>query len=470
MKIFQIVAAAFLLLAGFSIGQAQMCGVWSVRVAIVTGKGELIKNAKLALVNVPEEDNAQKIKFSSTNDKTYNLVGKFYEGGNYSLKYEAKISAPGHKEQIVNLSVRYCETSTTKFSLEKDDNSKSRNRSGPGSIQNEQVQKLLTDAYSRGEFSGVVLAARSDKTIFNGTVGKANRSWNVDNRLSTKFRICSVTKQFTALLVMQFVEAGKINLDASVSEYLPEFKKETGSRIKIRDLLTSASGLTNLPDDFYVSEDAKMTDANFVVGKYLQGDLQFEPGAKFNYNNADFIVLGRIIEKVSGKSYEQNLSEKILVPLGMKNTGLLKNESVIENAASGYSFKDGAFLNESFVRIQNFGAAGAMYSTAEDLLLWDKSLLSNKLLSKKITDEMFTPSEKLGFVALGSWKYNLKFGGKEKTIVERQGYINGFCALNIIIPEDDFSLIFLSNVETQTLFQTYASKGLSFEILKNLVK
>lgn len=332
------------------------------------------------------------------------------------------------------------------------------------------ISKLLEDAYRKGEFSGVVLAAKNDEILFGGAVGKANRQWNIDNQLSTKFRICSVTKQFTAMLVMQLVEVGKINLDASVADYLPEFRKETANKIKIRNLLLSASGLPVLPEEFYVGEDAKMTDANFVINKYLQGDLQFEPGAKFNYNNGDFIILGAIVERVSGKSYEQNLREKIFQPLGMKNSGLLKNETVIENLANGYTFKDGNFLNESFVQIQNFGAAGALVSTAADLLLWDKALLSDKLLSKKFTDEMFTPSEKLGFVALGSWKYKLKLGGVEKSIVERQGYINGFCALNLIVPEEKIALIFLSNTETQTLFQTYAGSGLSFEVLNNLVE
>lgn len=330
------------------------------------------------------------------------------------------------------------------------------------------IAKLLENAYAKGEFSGIVLAAENDKIIFSGAVGQANRQWNAANQVSTKFKICSITKQFTAILVMQLVEAGKINLDGFVADYLPEFRKDTAGKIKIRHLLLSASGLPVLPDEFYVSEDAKMTDANFVIGKYLQADLTFEPGAKFNYNNGDFITLGAIIERVSGKSYEANLREKITQPLGMKNSGLLKNETVIENLANGYSFKDGKYLNESFVQIQNFGAAGAMFSNAEDLLLWDKALMSYKLLSKKLTDEMFTASPQLGFVALGSWSYKLKLGGAEKTIVERQGYINGFCALNLIVPEDKLAVIFLSNTETQTLFQTYASRGLSFEVLKTL--
>lgn len=331
---------------------------------------------------------------------------------------------------------------------------------------NSKIRQMLENSYAKGEFSGVVLAAQNDKIIFSGAVGKANRQWNIANQISTKFRICSVTKQFTALLVMQLVEAGKINLDSKIADYLPEFRKETASKIKIRDLLYSASGLPNLPDEFYVSEDAQTASANYVVGKYLQGDLLFEPGAKFNYNNGDFLVLGAIVEKVSGVSYERNLREKILQPLGMKNSGLVNNRNIIENLANGYSYKDANFFNEGFVQIQNFGAAGAMYSTAEDMILWDKALMSNKLLSKKLTDEMFTPSAKLGFVALGSWSYQLKLGGAAKTIVERQGYINGFCALNLIVPEDRLAVIFLSNTETQTLFQTYASRGLSYGILR----
>lgn len=335
----------------------------------------------------------------------------------------------------------------------------------------ETIAGLLDEAVRKGEFSGVVLIAKGDEIIYQTAIGDADRRWKIANNLETKFRICSLTKQFTAMLVMQFVEQRKIDLDKTVADYLPEFRRETAEKIKIRDLLNSASGLPVLPDEFYVSEDAKMTDADFVIKKYLQGDLSFAPGEKFNYNNGDFIILGRIIEKVSGKNYETILRENILTPLKMKNTGLLKNETIVEKLASGYSFKDGKYLNESFVQIQNFGAAGAMYSTAGDLFLWDKALLGNKLLSKKLTDEMFAPSPKLGFVALGSWTYSAKFAdGKTRKLTERQGYINGFCALNIVSPEEKIAAIFLSNTETQTLFRTYAAQGLSYNVLNAVFK
>jgi CubicO group peptidase (beta-lactamase class C family) len=338
-------------------------------------------------------------------------------------------------------------------------------------FENKVIEKIINEANKKGEFSGVVLIAKDGKVIYEGATGLANRQWNIPNNLNAKFRICSITKQFTSLLIMQLVEQGKVDLDKTIADYLPDFRKETASKVKIRDLLYSASGLPDLPDEFYVNEDAKMTDADFVIKTYLQGDLQFQPGEKFNYNNADFIVLGKIIEKVSGKSFETVLKEKILKPLGMNNTGLLKNEDVIKNLASGYTFKDGKYFNESFIQIQNFGAAGAMYSDAHDLLLWDnallgKALLNYKILSKKYLDEMFTPSPKLGFVGLGSWVYNLDFAdGKKRRLIERQGGINGFSLVNIISPDENLSAIFMGNVETQTLFSTYAKQGLSYRVL-----
>jgi CubicO group peptidase (beta-lactamase class C family) len=109
-----------------------------------------------------------------------------------------------------------------------------------------------------------------------------------------------------------------------------------------------------------------------------------------------------------------------------------------------------------------------MYSTAEDMLLWNTALLTNKLLSKKYTDEMFAPIAKLGFVALGSWSYPLELPNGKITVVERQGYIGVFCALNIIVPDSGLSLVFLSNTETQTLFRTYAKQGLSYDVIKVL--
>ncbi len=334
------------------------------------------------------------------------------------------------------------------------------------------IARLVQTAHAKGEFSGVVLVAQGDKLIYAGAVGLANRTWNIPHRLDTRFRICSITKQFTALLVMQLVESGKLSLDATISEYLPEYRAETGRKIRLRDLLNSASGLPSSDDlAFYQLDEAKLSELNYVVKTYFSGDLTFAPGSRFNYNNADFIILGAIIEKVTGQSYERVLRERILSPLGMKNSGLIRHEDIIPNLAAGYVKGANQPQNEPYYRVQNYSSAGAMYSTAEDMWLWNKALMSNKLLSPKATAEMFTPSAKLGFVAFGSWAYTLKLAdGKKHRLIERQGNIGGFCNLNIIAPEDKYSVTLLSNTETDTLFRTYTGEGLSYDILSALTE
>ena len=335
----------------------------------------------------------------------------------------------------------------------------------------EKIAKLIADANSRGDFNGVALVAKGDQIVYKGAIGLANREWQIPFRVDTRMRFCSVTKQFTAMLVMQLVADGKLALDKTVSDYLPDYRQDTGGKMRLRDLLNSSSGLPTFDDSaFYQSDDAKLSEVNYVVKKYLSNDLTFEPGTKFNYNNADFIILGAIIERVSGKSFEQNLREKILAPLGMKNTGVFTDE-IVANLASGYDRKDRRFIVETAYRMPNYYAAAAMYGTLDDLFVWDRALLSDKLLSKELTAEMFTPSARLGFVALGSWVYRLKLtDGKAHKFVERQGNVGGFCNLNIIAPEDGWTLVLMSNTATETLFRTYGNEGLSAAILNVLAE
>lgn len=268
---------------------------------------------------------------------------------------------------------------------------------------------------------------------------------------------------------MQLVEDGKVKLDGKIGDHLPNFPKPQGEKVSIRNLLLSASGLPSLDTPlFYKNDlDPRLTDFDYVIKTFISGDLIFEPGSKFNYNNADFIVLGAIIEKVSDKTYEQVLNENILKPLGMKNTGLMKRGEVVENLASGYIYSNGTYKKEPSYSIANYGSAGAMYSTLDDMLLWNKGILENKLLSKANTELMFMASPKLGFVALGSWVYNLKLSnGKSYKLIERQGGIGGFSSLNIISNYEKLSVIFLGNGGTDTLFRTYAKQGLSYKMLE----
>jgi CubicO group peptidase (beta-lactamase class C family) len=331
------------------------------------------------------------------------------------------------------------------------------------------IDKIVQKYHALQQFDGIVLVARKGTILYKKAVGIADREWNIPVTTSTKFKIASITKQFTALLIMQLVERGTLRLEGTISDYLPDYRKDTGSKITLKQLLTHTSGLPNLDEDagFYQSHDAQLASPAYMVKTFCSGDLIDEPGQKFNYNNADYIILGAILEKVTGKTYKQLLQSEILQPLKMTSSGLIDEETVLGRLARGYVYSNALYTNEPYFRIQNFYAAGAMYSTIDDLFLWDRALDTNRLLSKSATTTMFTPSQELGYVALGSWAYTLKFaGGAIPLFIERQGSIGAFHSLNLRAPEQDIDLILLSNLDSSDLFTIYAKKGLPYELLQ----
>ncbi|MBC7879835.1 MAG: serine hydrolase [Anaerolineae bacterium] len=331
------------------------------------------------------------------------------------------------------------------------------------------IDKIMQKYHDLQQFDGIVLVAQKGKILYKKAFGIADREWNIPITTSTKFKIASITKQFTALLIMQLVEQGKLKLEGTISDYLPDYRTDTGSKITLKQLLTHTSGLPNLDEDagFYQSHEAQLASPSYVVKTFCSGDLISIPGQKFNYNNSDYIILGAILEKVTGKSYEQLLQSEILQPLKMTSSGLIHEETVLGKLARGYVYSNSLYTNEPYFRIQNFYAAGAMYSTIDDLYTWDRALDTNRLLSKSATTIMFTPTKALGYVALGSWVYTLKFaGGATPLFIERQGSIGAFHSLNLRAPEQDIDLILLSNLDSSDLFTIYAKKGLPYELLQ----
>ena len=161
--------------------------------------------------------------------------------------------------------------------------------------------------------------------------------WKISNTPDTKFRLGSITKQFTATLIMQLVEEGKVKLDGKLSDYLLDYRKDIGEKVTVHQLLNHTSGIpsyTALPGFFSDVSRNPYSVADFVK-KYASNNLEFEPGSKFSYNNSGYFLLGAIVEKVTGKPYEQVLKEKILDPLGMKNTGYDHFDRLLEKRASG---------------------------------------------------------------------------------------------------------------------------------------
>jgi CubicO group peptidase (beta-lactamase class C family) len=257
------------------------------------------------------------------------------------------------------------------------------------------IDQILQARYAAGDFNGTVLVARQGKVIYGRGFGLANREWNLPNGLQTKFEIGSMTKQFTAMLILQFVNDGKVRLDGSLSEYLPYYRPDTGKRITVSELLSHTSGIPNFTDipGFLDGPPSRVRyGVQQFAQKYCSGDLRFEPGTEFEYSNSGYFLLGAILEEVSGESYEQLLQNRILKPLGMKDSGYTHSETIIEHRAAGYERSASGLQNARYYDMSIPFAAGALYSTVEDLYLWDKALYSERLLPGRLRDLLFKPN------------------------------------------------------------------------------
>ncbi|MBC6988846.1 serine hydrolase [Hymenobacter sp. BT491] len=307
------------------------------------------------------------------------------------------------------------------------------------------LEAFMEESYRAGQFSGAVLVAEKGKVIFSKGYGLANREWNLPNTPDTKFRIGSLTKQFTSMLVMQLVEKGQLRLDGHISDYLPDYPKVTGDNITLHHLLTHTSGIpsyTGLPR-FVAETSIRPTTPTAFWSTFANLPLEFEPGSKFHYSNSGYFLLGAIIEKVTGKSYAQVLQENILRPLHMDNSGYDLPGTVLVKRAAGYQKTPAGFENAPYLDMTVPYAAGSLYSTVEDLYKWDRALDSDQLLSAASKALMFKPFlNNYGY----AWMTARGVLGKDTlTLVEHNGGINGFGSLLTRIPQDQSLIVVLDN-------------------------
>tara|TARA_R110000765_G_scaffold140504_1_gene241073 strand:- start:15 stop:1775 length:1761 start_codon:yes stop_codon:yes gene_type:complete len=320
-----------------------------------------------------------------------------------------------------------------------------------GQTKTEQIDELLKEYLAYSKFNGSALVAKDGKVIFKKGYGMANMEWDIPNNPNTKHRLGSVTKQFTAMLILQMVAEGKLDLQAPITNYLPEYPKENGDKITTHHLLTHTSGIpnyTSFPDFFKDVSRDPYTPEEFTT-KFQDMELEFTPGEKFNYSNSGYFLLGVLIEKLSGKTYEEMLDEKIFFPLGMKESGFDHHSDILKNRATGYENNGNGFINSPFLDMSIPYAAGSLYATVEDLYLWDQALYTNKLLSQKYMDMYFKPHTP----AFGSFHYaygwmvgNEALGNTTDSIavITHGGGINGFNT-QISRQLSDKSLIVLLN-------------------------
>jgi CubicO group peptidase (beta-lactamase class C family) len=326
----------------------------------------------------------------------------------------------------------------------------------------QKIDELVNKYVEYGLFNGSVLVSENGNVILSKGYGYSDIDSKMECTPETKFRIGSITKQFTSMLIMQLVEKGKIKLEGKLSEYLPYYRKDNGDKITIHHLLTHTSGIPNYTNDreFMQNGLMKKYTPKELVEKLCSGNLDFEPGTSWNYSNSGYVILGAIIEEVTGKKYEDVLKENILIPLEMNNSGYEHNDIKMTNQAIGYDNNPDAVVVSRYIDMTIPFAAGAMYSTVEDLYKWDRALYTDKLITKESKEKMFTPFLKNYAYGWGIAKANAN--GVEKTIYAHSGGINGFSANIARIVTDNTVIIVLSN------YYNAPSQKISNEISKIL--
>jgi len=316
-------------------------------------------------------------------------------------------------------------------------------------------------------FNGSILIQKHGEVSYAQSFGLANMAFKVPNTNQTKYKIASITKVFTSALILQLYEQGKLDLNKPIGAYLPDYAGEGADKVTMHQLLNHTSGLANfdtvkdmdtaLKSGIPVYQTPYTSDQ--LLAKFCSGKLVNVPGKAFDYNNADYIILGKIIERLYGDTYERVLEDKILQPLKMENTGVLHQSDILDGLADTYFFRDDlkALVNDLPVYPENSYAAGAMYSTAQDVLTFSNALFGGKLLKKETLALMTKPG--LDDYGYGLWTYEAKVNGKKHRVVKRPGQIMGAQTQLYHFLDDGVTIIILSNTGTTDLDEFVAEIG-----------
>jgi len=300
-------------------------------------------------------------------------------------------------------------------------------------------QAVQRRAASR-QFMGAVLVARGSDVLFSKAYGSANLEWDTPNTTDTKFRLGSITKQFTAACILLLEERGKLKTDDPVKKYMTD-APAAWDKITIYNLLTHSSGIPNLtefPTHRTIAIEPLTADQTIAV--FRDKPLDFAPGESFHYSNSNYIVLGRLVEKISGQSYQSFLQENVFTPLGLKDTGYDSQTTILRHRAQGYVPGPGGLMNAPYTSMTIPFAAGSLYSTTGDLLKWEQGLFGGKLLSADSLRKMTTPNKKDYACGLTSTTVN---GHK---VIQHSGSIVGFNAFLAWYPEDKLTVVVLANM------------------------
>lgn len=337
--------------------------------------------------------------------------------------------------------------------------------------QTDTVAAFVDDYATAHHYSGTVLVQWPDGKRVVKSYGLANIPFGVANTPRTRFKIASVTKLFTSVLILQLVERHRLDLDQPIRTYLPDYAGDAGSKVTIRQLLHHTSGLPSF--DAVTDQPSALRDgipvyqmphtSDQLLAQFSSGKLISTPGEKFNYNNADYVVLGKIIERVYGQAYEQVLRERILGPLQMIDSGVLHHGDIVDRLAETYWYpgEEKILARDLPVYPENWYAAGAMYSTTGDLLKFANALFHGQLMAPATLQQMIKPG--LDEYGDGLWSYQLTAKGAKHPVVKRPGLIMGAQAQFFHVMDQDITIIMLGNtnvVDSDALVENIAKQAI----------
>lgn len=318
-----------------------------------------------------------------------------------------------------------------------------------------QIDDFMTALVEQDRFSGSILVAKDGKVLTSQGYGMANLELDVPNTPQTKFLLASITKQFTAMAIMQLQQQDKLNVQDPICQYIWDCP-EAWKPVTIHHLLTHTSGIPDYVDSVTVDVQKHSLSPTELMN-LIPKSAKFTPGERFHYNNSNYVVLGYIIEQVSGQPYALFLQKNIFEPLQMTDTGYDNASAIIKNRADGYM---SSTANAEYFDPSVAYAAGGLYSTVEDLFLWDQALYTDRLIPQTIRDQMFTPFAPITslsslYAAVSAHMTDASYGygwiiGKQfnHQLISHRGTITGFRGMINRYPDDKVVIIVLSNRES----------------------
>jgi CubicO group peptidase (beta-lactamase class C family) len=251
------------------------------------------------------------------------------------------------------------------------------------------IAEILLQYNRNGEFSGSALVGYGDTIVYEGALGLADETWKAANTPATRFQIGSLTKQFTAALILELAWQRRIDLDAPLSAYLPDYPRDVAASVTIRQLLGHTAGVPDLvrrPDIMQIVKEPATPQE--VISKYCSNALEFTPGTQFKYSNCGYLILGALYEHVTGETYADGL-RRLTARAGLTDTGISRPRSVMPRLATAYVIENGQQIRAPYIDWSVAFSSGAVYSTVRDLWQWRKELLGGRVLGEKATKEVF---------------------------------------------------------------------------------